>query len=105
MRHQGPERLSIGVEVGLAVRREHEDAFAVWADNARVFFRIGFNPFRGVIHHAVFPSGEPQQDQAEFFGACAFNDAIEFLEIELSRLRLDRLPIHGHFDGVDVQGL
>ena len=64
---------------------------------------VGFDPSRHVVHVAVFPGAEPQQDDMQVVIACAIHDGVNVGEVEFAGLWLELFPINGSLDGVGVQ--
>ena len=95
--HYRPESPRIGVASRLAQRRNDPHLLTPRPDHAPVRGAVALHPVRGVIHVAVLPGGEPQEHQTQVVPASARHDFVDEVEVKLSRLRLDQLPIKGHF--------
>src|SRR5256886_8041178 len=57
------------------------------ADHARKPRRVDLDPCRGVVHIAVLPCPEPQQNNMQLVLACSLHNLINVGPIELTRLR------------------
>ena len=93
----------IGFEGVVRKRREDIDRIAIGADDAWVFGCVVLNPDRRIMHVAVFPRAEPQENDSQVVGARPGDDGVEIAEIEFAGLRFQLLPINGRGNGVGVQ--
>jgi hypothetical protein len=101
--HQADECPAIAIEVRLRVRREDPHGLAGGPDHARKLRGVLFDPGRSVIHHAVLPGAEPEQDELEPVPARAGEQRIHAGEVQAALLGLELVPIHGDLKGITVQ--
>jgi hypothetical protein len=72
----------------------------VAADHPRVLRGVLLHPTRRIVHDAVLPGGNPEQNEAHILDASTADDQVDVLEAKLAGLRLDNLPIDRDLRGV-----
>ena len=101
--HESGESGFIGFEIGVGVGGEDVEGFAAGIEHARVSFWIGLDPLGGVVHVAVFPGAEPEEDQVEMVFAGAGDERVDIGEIEFALLGFELFPVNGGFESVGVE--
>ena len=100
--HERGKGAAIGIAVGRAEGGEGLHALAVFVLDPREPVLIGLNPRGRIAGDAVLPASEPQEHQAQIVFPRRLDRAIYQREIELTLFRLQKFPIDGGQDGVDV---
>ena len=93
----------IGFLTGGGEGSENFELVAV-LDHARETPRILLNPDGRVTGHAIFPRGQPQEDDVLMLLARLGEKAIDEGEVECALSGLNQLPVQRGHDGVEVHG-
>ena len=101
--HESGKGAGIGFLAGGGEGSENFDLVAV-LDDARETPRILLDPDGRVAGHAVFPGGQPQEDDVLVLLARLGEKAIDEGEVECALGGLNQLPVQRGHDGVEVHG-
>ena len=101
--HESGEGAGIGFLTRGAEGSENLDLVAV-LDHAREPPRILLDPDGRIAGHAVFPRGQPQEDDVLVLLARLGEKAIDEGEVEGALSGLNQLPAQRGDDGVEVHG-
>ena len=101
--HERAEGAQIGLERGGRVGRGRVHAFPVLPGDERKLLGLRLRPKRNVVRAAVFPCGEPQQDQPHLALPRLLDDQVDDRRVVLSRLGLELFPVDGDLERVGVQ--
>jgi len=100
---QGYESRPVRRQRGLTVRGQRPDRRSSDRDDPWEALRRPLHPSRSVVHVSVLPRSEPEQDEAHAIVVRQDQQVADRVPDKTPLLRLDLLPIDGHFHGVSVQ--
>ena len=103
MAHERGKGGAVGVEVGGRVGAEDVDGHAGAGEHARVGRGVGLHPVGHVVHLAVLPRAEPEQDEADFMCPRLLQYRVDHSEVEGAAFRFELLPVDGDFEGVEAE--
>jgi hypothetical protein len=92
MLHEGGVGAGVGLQVGVAGRREHFHRLAALEPGAREPLLVGLHPRGREAGEAVLPTAEPEEDDVQIIFPRAGEQSVNEAEIVFAFHRLDPVP-------------